>query len=128
MEEALERSIAAKDWKNAAIHAGNLSELQLALGKLAPAEARAQEAVAHADSSGDAFMRLTMRTAHADALRLRELGESERGFALAPEGGLDRLAREAASTDSDALDHGGALGSGGGLLGEAQGALGHLDE
>jgi tetratricopeptide (TPR) repeat protein len=53
---------------NAAKDAGNLSELQLALGDVGEAIAFAEQSVGHADRSGDAFVRLIMRTTLADAL------------------------------------------------------------
>ena len=57
-----------KDWKNAAIAANNLSELQLTLGEVESAVASAERSVAHADRSEDLFQRMARRTAHADAL------------------------------------------------------------
>jgi len=55
-------------WQNAAIIAGNLSELELALGDVAGAVGDAEQSVTYADRSGDAFVRMIMRTTHADAL------------------------------------------------------------
>ena len=57
-----------KKWKNAAIDAGNLSELQLTLGEVEAAVASAARSVAHADRSEDLFSRMVNRTTHADAL------------------------------------------------------------
>lgn len=54
--------------KNAAIIASNLSELQLALGEVRWAIADAEQALAHADGSGDMSQRIGIRTALADAL------------------------------------------------------------
>jgi hypothetical protein len=56
------------DWKNAAIKASNLSELELLLGKLSEAAEDAKLSVVYADRSGDAHQRLTMRTSYARAL------------------------------------------------------------
>jgi hypothetical protein len=55
-------------WKNAAVAAGNLSELGLTLGDVAGALHDAEQAVAYADRSGDAFQRMGKRTTHAAAL------------------------------------------------------------
>ena len=57
-----------EDWENAAISAGNVSELGLTLGEVAEAAADAERAVHYADRSGDAFQRRGKRSAHADAL------------------------------------------------------------
>jgi hypothetical protein len=57
-----------QDWKQAAIHASNLSELELTLGEVAGAVEDAEQSVIYADRSGDAFQRMTNRTTHADAL------------------------------------------------------------
>ncbi len=55
MRVGLERCVAQEDWKNAAIRAGNLSELHLTLGDVALAVAMGEASVDHADRSGDAF-------------------------------------------------------------------------
>ena len=47
-----------KDWKNAAISASNLSELELTLGEVAGAVGDAEQSVTYADRSGDAFQRM----------------------------------------------------------------------
>jgi tetratricopeptide (TPR) repeat protein len=57
-----------EDWKNAAIGAGNLSELWLTLGEVEAAMRTAAESVELADRSEDAFQRMVARTTHADAL------------------------------------------------------------
>ena len=57
-----------ENWKSSAIIASNLSELELTLGDLAGAVRDAEQAVSHADRSGDAFQRWINRTTHADAL------------------------------------------------------------
>jgi hypothetical protein len=56
MRAGAEMYVEQEDWKNAAISYGNLSELQLALGRIDDALADARRAVAHADRSGDAFL------------------------------------------------------------------------
>lgn len=68
MEGALELSVAARDRKSAATYASNLSQVQFALGELAQAEARAREAVAHADKSGDEFQQMSKRANLANTL------------------------------------------------------------
>ena len=56
------------DWKNAAIGASNLSELELTRGEVAAAVAAGEQAVTYADRSGDAFQQMVNRTTQADAL------------------------------------------------------------
>ena len=58
----------AENWTQSAIAAGNLSELELTLGDVAGAVGDAEQSVTHADRSGEAVMRMIMRTTHADAL------------------------------------------------------------
>ena len=73
------------DWENAAIRASNLSVLELTLGRVADAVRDAENSVEYADRSGDAFQRMSQRTAHANALHqagqsddaLRRFGEAE---------------------------------------------------
>ena len=61
-------AVEVKDWKEAAIRASNLCELELTLGEVAGAVGGAEQSVAYADRSSDAFMRLMTRTTQADAL------------------------------------------------------------
>jgi len=68
MKAGLEAQIALKDWKNAAIAAGNLSELYLTIGDIALAMKYANQSVDLADKSGDAFWRMASRTTLAGAL------------------------------------------------------------
>ncbi len=68
MRAGLEMGIEQEDWDNAARYAGNLSELELALGEVSAAMADAGQSVTFADRSKDAFLRIVMRTTHADAL------------------------------------------------------------
>lgn len=63
-----EMDVAIEEWKGAAISASSLSELSLTLGNVAAAVEFARQSVDYADRSGDAFERLSDRTAHADAL------------------------------------------------------------
>ena len=68
MRAGLDGAVRLEDWKNAAIRASNLSELELTLGRVAVAVQDGEQAVAFADRSGDAFERLSDRTTLADAL------------------------------------------------------------
>ena len=70
-----------EDWKQAAIAASNLSELELTLGEVAGAVGDAEQSVTYADRSGDAFMRQAMRCVIADALH--QAGLSRRSQAKA---------------------------------------------
>jgi len=80
MRAGLEMAVEQEYWKNAAIRAGNLSELELSLGKVPDAVSDAGRAVDFAERSGDEFWRMVMRTTHADALQ--QAGEPERAEAL----------------------------------------------
>lgn len=68
MRAGLENYVRLEAWENAAVTAGNLSELELPLGELAEAARDAHKAVAYADRSGNAHQRILTRTTHADAL------------------------------------------------------------
>lgn len=68
MRAGLEMAVQRQDWLNAAIHASNVSELEVGLGRLPDAVADARQAITHADHSGDAFQRMSKRTTAADAL------------------------------------------------------------
>ncbi len=68
MRATLELNKADRQWQNAAVCAGNLSELHLTLGEVAPAVAAGEESVELADRSGDWAQRMSKRTALADAL------------------------------------------------------------
>ena len=68
MRAGLEMYVQQEYWKNAAISAGNLSELKLTLGRLPDAVADARRSITHADQSGHAFQRMARRTDAADAL------------------------------------------------------------
>lgn len=68
MRAGLERYGNAEDWKSAAVTAINLSELELTRGEMAAAVSAGKQSVMYADSSEDAFMRLSSRTTLAEAL------------------------------------------------------------
>lgn len=68
MRVGLEMRVKHENWKQAAINASNLSELELTLGRLDAAVSDVAQSVHYADLSGDAFLRMSMRTTHADAL------------------------------------------------------------
>ena len=68
MRAGLENYIKQESWRAAAITASNLSELELTLGEVAAAVKDAEQSMTYADHSGDASMRMVMRTTHADAL------------------------------------------------------------
>jgi tetratricopeptide (TPR) repeat protein len=81
MQAGLESRIALEDWKNAAVSASNLSELTLTLGEVERAVAFAEQSVALADRSGDAFERMVDRATLADALhQVSRWEESEEAF------------------------------------------------
>ena len=71
VEAALDRYVNGGNWQNAARATGNLSALHLVLGDLGRAEARAREAVEHADRSRDKFLEIAARARLADALHQR---------------------------------------------------------
>lgn len=86
LRAALDAHQARHDYKNASIAAENLSELQLALGRLKEAAASARQAVELADQSSDAFDRITSRTTLANVLhQSRQTEESLRLFVQAEE-------------------------------------------
>jgi hypothetical protein len=70
MRAAAELPIVTEEWERASSGFGTLSELLLTIGRLAGddgAVSAAKEAVVFADRSGDAFLRMGLRTTHADA-------------------------------------------------------------
>jgi tetratricopeptide (TPR) repeat protein len=84
MRAGTEMQAEQDDWKNAAASYGNLSEIQLILGRVFDAVEDAERSVGLADRSGDAFLRLGLRTTLADALHQRgETEEARRRFAEA---------------------------------------------
>ena len=71
MRAAVDARVREENWDGASRNASNLSELLITIGLIADedgAVAAAERAVAFADRSGDAGMRMVMRTTHADAL------------------------------------------------------------
>jgi tetratricopeptide (TPR) repeat protein len=68
MRAGLVATVVREDWRNASIHASNLSELELDLGEIKAAIHDGEAAVTHADRSTDDFQRTTKRTRHAEAL------------------------------------------------------------
>ncbi len=68
MRAGLGMRVKQDNWKEAAISANNLSELELELGEVAGAVGDAEQSVTYADRSGDADWRGITRTIHADAL------------------------------------------------------------
>src|SRR5262249_1721076 len=68
MRAGIELATRLGNWRQAAIVACNLSELELTLGEVAGAVGDAEQAGTYADRSGDAEMRMIMRTTSADAL------------------------------------------------------------
>ena len=66
-------------WKNAAVVASNLSELELALGRVADAAQDGEQSVVFAKRSGDTSWRIVSRTTLANALH--QQGESEPALA-----------------------------------------------
>ncbi|MEM9089917.1 MAG: hypothetical protein AAGC93_14360 [Cyanobacteria bacterium P01_F01_bin.53] len=63
----IELGVVAKDWKNTALNASNLSELYLTLGDVAAVRV-GEQAVELSDRSGDFFQRMSKRIKVADAL------------------------------------------------------------
>jgi tetratricopeptide (TPR) repeat protein len=96
MQASLERQKQREEWKSAAIAASNLGELLLALGHVELAIEQAEESVALADRTGDAFAATACHTTLADALhhagRLQESAvifeEAEAARAQHPEQSL----------------------------------------
>ncbi|MCP5107130.1 MAG: tetratricopeptide repeat protein, partial [bacterium] len=80
MKAGLEMAVKLKRWGNAAIAAGNLSELMLTLGQVSEAVDFARQSVTHADRSGDDFQREGKRGTLADALH--QSGRLEEAEAL----------------------------------------------
>jgi len=64
----LSMDVARKSWKRSAVGASNLSDLEMTLGYLTAAGNDAEQSVVYADSSADAFHRVTKRVRFADIL------------------------------------------------------------
>jgi tetratricopeptide (TPR) repeat protein len=81
MDAALAALVKREDWENAAIAAGNLSELWLTLGAVNRAVDYARQGVDYADRSGDGFQKYARRTDLADGLhQAGQAGEAEELF------------------------------------------------
>lgn len=80
MRGALEIIAKAEPLTNAAVVAGNLSELEVTLGRLGEAVADGRRAIEFADRSGDAEQKMISRTTAADALH--QAGERVEAGAL----------------------------------------------
>jgi hypothetical protein len=68
MRAGLEMAVKQGDWRNSAIYASNLSQLELTLGDLALAAADAEQSETYAERSRDAFQRMSKHANYADAL------------------------------------------------------------
>ncbi|MGP8198711.1 MAG: hypothetical protein ACLQU4_04325 [Limisphaerales bacterium] len=64
----MEMAVNQATWERAAQGANNLSELELTLGDIPVAVRDAEQSVTYADRGGDAFIRMGVRTTHANAL------------------------------------------------------------
>ena len=80
LQSSMETSVAQKNWGNAAINAGNLSELYLTLGEMKQAVDYARQGVDFADLSGDGFQKVANCTTLADALH--QAGETQEAESL----------------------------------------------
>ena len=78
MRAGVEMTVSQGIWENAARGYGNLSELQLTLGRIPEAIADAQRSVDHADYGGDAAQAIVMHTVLADALHQAGRGQGSR--------------------------------------------------
>jgi tetratricopeptide (TPR) repeat protein len=84
MRLGMERMVETEDWKNAATSAGNLSGMEVNLGRLGEAVTDGRRAVEFADRSEDAFQKVARRTDVADALyRAGKRAEADALFAQA---------------------------------------------
>jgi tetratricopeptide (TPR) repeat protein len=81
MREGMKRYIEAKNWKEAAACASDLSQLEVTLGRLGEAVADGRRAIDFADRNGDAFCKRANRITAADALH--QAGEQTEDKALA---------------------------------------------
>ncbi|MBI3824036.1 MAG: hypothetical protein HY289_15315 [Planctomycetes bacterium] len=68
MRSGLDMRVQQQSWKGAAIIAGNLSELEVNLGRLTDAVTDGRQAIIYADQSGDSLEKLKVLTKAADAL------------------------------------------------------------
>ena len=80
MRVSVDMAIKAKDWKEAAIRASNLSELEVTLGRLESAVADARRGIDFADRSGDENWPAFSRCKAADALHQSGAADEARGL------------------------------------------------
>jgi Domain of unknown function (DUF4062) len=81
---AAKLSVKREDWKDAAPTAGNVSQVELTIGKVADAVRDAEQSVTYADRSNDTFERMQSRAISADALhQAGRCAEAEACFAEA---------------------------------------------
>lgn len=80
MRVTLDINGAGDEWKNAAVVASNLSELEVTLGGLESAVADARRGIDFADRSGDGFHCESKRTTAADALHQSGSADEARGL------------------------------------------------
>jgi len=76
MRAGLAGALRLEEWQQAPLHALNLSELELTLGQVDAAIADAEQAVAFADRSGGAYLRMASRSTLADALHQADRRDS----------------------------------------------------
>jgi len=69
MRSNLKMRVERKEWQHAPSSAGNLSELELALGEVAGAVRDANQSVTYADLSGYALQRMSKRATYGSALQ-----------------------------------------------------------
>jgi len=72
MHAGLAGRIALKDWQNAAVHAGNLSEIDVTLGDVTSAIREAEQSVGYANKSENAYEIVVQLATLADALHQAE--------------------------------------------------------
>nr|VFJ58075.1 MAG: hypothetical protein BECKFM1743A_GA0114220_102082 [Candidatus Kentron sp. FM]VFJ60575.1 MAG: hypothetical protein BECKFM1743C_GA0114222_102762 [Candidatus Kentron sp. FM]VFK13792.1 MAG: hypothetical protein BECKFM1743B_GA0114221_102942 [Candidatus Kentron sp. FM] len=80
MRMGMEMAVEQEDWRNAAIYANHLSQLELTLGWISQAVDDGEQSVTFADKSGNALERMARRIAYAD--RLHQAGDREQVRAL----------------------------------------------
>ncbi len=91
LKASLDRCVALHDWLNAAIRAGNLSELYLAVGELTQAIDYARQSVEFTDSGGHVGCQVIMRSTLAAALhQAGKLIEAESLFQKAEQSQKER--------------------------------------
>jgi hypothetical protein len=86
----LEMDVRHKAWKNAAIAASKLSQVEVIMGRLKDAVAYARQSIIYADQSGDELNQMARRTTAADALQ--QSGERAEAGALFAE--AERMQKE----------------------------------